>query len=141
MSPEQVAVEQLAAKSTRSAAMTMLAGGVSATALRVASLTPAAFEALIGGLRHESPRVRWWSIQILDHVPDPRAMAAIAPLLDDPVPRVRRNGAHALGCAACKPDWAGQLPDAVRSRLAELAGADASAKVRAEAARALSWLA
>jgi HEAT repeat protein len=141
MSPEQMAVEQLATDSTRSAAMAMLAGGVTATALRKATVTPAAFDALLGGLRHKNPRVRWWSIQILDHVPDARAMAAIAPLLYDPVPRVRRNAAHALGCADCKPDWSGELPDAARSRLAEMASVDASAKVRAEAARALSCLA
>jgi hypothetical protein len=59
MSPEQMAVEQLATDSTRSAAMAMLAGGVTATALRKATVTPAAFDALLGGLRHKNPRVRW----------------------------------------------------------------------------------
>ena len=34
---------------------------------------------------------------------------AIVPVLDDPVPRVRRNAADALGCVACKPTWNGRL--------------------------------
>jgi HEAT repeat protein len=75
---------------------------------------------------------------VLDHVPDPRSLAAIARLLDDPVPRVRRNAAHALGCGVCKPDWEGALPDGATAKLAQLAAQDPNAKVRAEAARSLS---
>src|SRR5262245_27516610 len=115
-----------------------LAGGITSTHLRSARLSEPAFAALVEGLRDPNPRVRWWCIQVLDHVPDPRALAAIAPLLDDPVPRVRRNAAHALGCVMCKPDWPGDLPDDVSSKLAHLASHDPNAKVRAEATHALS---
>jgi HEAT repeat protein len=82
--------------------------------------------------------VRWWCAQLLDHLPDPRALAAVARLLDDQVPRVRRNAAHALGCVACKPEWDGSLPDETVEKLSHLATHDPNAKVRAEAAYALS---
>ena len=115
-----------------------LAGGVTSTHLRSARLSDAAFDAPVEGLGDPHPRVRWWCIQVLDHVPDDRALAAIAPLLDDPVPRVRRNAAHALGCVICKPSWDGTRSHEVTNKLAHLAAADPNAKVRAEAAHAIS---
>ncbi len=90
------------------------------------------------GLQDENPRTRWWCVQILDHVPEPRVIDAIATVLDDPVARVRRNAAHALGCVACKPAWAGGLPDEAVRKLKALAASDPSPKVRAEAATALA---
>jgi HEAT repeat protein len=63
---------------------------------------------------------------------------AIANLLDDDVPRVRRNAAHALGCVACKPQWSGVLPACVVEQLERLAASDPNAKVRNEARDALS---
>jgi HEAT repeat protein len=89
-------------------------------------------------LADPNPRLRWWCVQTLDHLVDPRAVVAIAALLDDPVARVRRNAAHALGCIACKPTWDGVLSRATTAKLAQLASSDTSAKVRAEAAYALS---
>jgi HEAT repeat protein len=80
--------------------------------------------------------IRWWCIQLLDHVPDRRAITAItaiAGMLDDPVPRVRRNAAHALGCVACKPEWSGGLPAEIVSKLGSIAKDDPNHKVRAEA--------
>jgi hypothetical protein len=59
------------------------------------------------------------------------------PLLDDPVPRVRRNAAHALGCLTCKPAADAILPQAVLTKLAYLALSDPNSKVRQEAARAV----
>jgi hypothetical protein len=138
VSPEQRAVQQLALSATRNAAITTLAGGVTATSLRDGTLTPAAIDALLSGLKHGDSRVRWWCIQILDHVADPSTLMAIAPLLEDPVPRVRRNAAHALGCVPCKPGWSGALPDHVRSRLTEMADHDVNGKVRTEAVRTLA---
>jgi HEAT repeat protein len=75
---------------------------------------------------------------VLDHVPDPRAVEAILSLLDDPVPRVRRNAAHALGCVACKPASSGALSPPVTEKLFELATQDPNMKVRSEAAYALA---
>ena len=134
---ERELVQQLGSTSTRIAAMRGLVGGVGATELRRAQLTESAFAALGDGLRDRNPKIRWWCIQLLDHVPHPRATTAIAELLDDPVPRVRRNAAHALGCLACKPTWAGELPSQIIGDLERLATSDVNAKVRAEARHAL----
>lgn len=117
--------------------MRCLVGGVTATELRTVRVSDAAFDALVDGLTDPNPRVRWWCIQVLDHVPDHRAIDPIAAMLDDPVPRVRRNAAHALGCAACKPEWSGELPAEVIAKLTAVANADPNPKVRAEESRAL----
>jgi HEAT repeat protein len=118
-------------------ALQELAGGWSATVMKSAKVTDAAFSALTEGLSDRHPRVRWWCIQVLDHVPDPRAIAAIEPLLDDPVPRVRRNAAHALGCRLCKPDWGGEVTPTTVEKLQALATSDPNARVRRDASIAL----
>jgi hypothetical protein len=58
-------------------------------------------------------------------------------MLDDPVPRVRQNVVHALGCLACKPGWSGELSATTLDRLNRLAVNDAHAKVRRHANWAL----
>ncbi|HSK21613.1 MAG TPA: HEAT repeat domain-containing protein [Egicoccus sp.] len=131
-------VQRLGVKTERTEAMRALVGGVTATELRTATLSDAAFTALCEGLSDPNPQVRWWCIQLLDHVPDERAVVALANALDDPVPRVRRNAAHALGCVACKPAWDGHVSSAVLQRFAEMAENDPNAKVRAEARAAVS---
>jgi HEAT repeat protein len=118
-------------------ALRVLTGGVTATHLRKAQLTDAAFDAVIEGLTDPNPRIRWWCVQVLDHVPDTRSIIVIASALDDPVPRVRRNAAHALGCVACKPDWDGVVPVGVLDRLSQMATTDENDKVRREATYAL----
>jgi hypothetical protein len=138
MTLEQFLVQQFGQRGNEVEALRGLAGCVTATYLREAQLTPAAFDAVVDGLADKNPRVRWWCVQVLDHVPDPRAVEAIANLLDDPVPRVRRNAAHALGCVACKPEWSGTLPPQVIEKLIGLAAQDPNMKVRSEAAYALS---
>lgn len=94
-------------------------------------------DALLAGVADPHPQVRWWSIQLLDHLADPSVVPALSAALDDPVPRVRRNAAHALGCRVGKPSGDGVNPGAVNARLAVMAASDPNAKVRAEAARAL----
>ena len=138
MTHEQSLVQRFRRNDAVRDAMFGLAGGWTATELKGVRLSDAAFAALVEGLQDPHPRVRWWCIQLLDHVSDERAIAAISPLLDDPVPRVRRNAAHALGCVACKPEWTGDLPGTTTARLAELARDDPNAKVRAESWWALS---
>lgn len=137
MTSQKELVEQLCSKADRLRAMRALMGAVNARDLRSVELTEAAFAALVAGLSHSNPQVRWWSVQLLDHCPDPRSVDAIAPLLDDPVPRVRRNAAHALSCIVCKPSWTGQLAESVIERLSAMAHSDPNAKVRAEATAAL----
>jgi HEAT repeats len=92
--------------------------------MRRTPITEEALAALVRGLNHPSPRVRWWCVQILDHATDPRAITAVSALLDDDVPRVRRVAAHALGCVACKPEWDGALPAGITTKLASIAAAD-----------------
>jgi vesicle coat complex subunit len=135
---ERELVQRLAVKTERIDTIRALAGGVGATELRRAVLSDEAVAALCEGSADPNPQVRWWSIQLLDHVPDERALVAFAAALEDPVPRVRRNAAHALGCIACKPDWDGQLPADVLDRLASMAANDPNTKVRAEALASLS---
>ena len=131
-------VRQLGPKSTRLAAMRALVGGVTANELRDVRLSDRTFDALRDGLADPDPRVRWWCIQLLDHVPEPRALTAIAGGLDDPVPRVRRNATHALGCVACKPGASGDLPAELTARLQAMATDDPNGKVRAEARHTLA---
>jgi HEAT repeat protein len=135
---ERELVQQLATKDGCLDAMRALVGGVTTTELRHVQITDEAFDALVEGLSDPNPRVRWWCVPLLDHVPDGRAVAAVARALDDPVPRVRRNAAHALGCVACKPDWDGGLPAHIVARLERLATSDPNAKVRAQALYALT---
>ncbi|MEQ1787252.1 MAG: HEAT repeat domain-containing protein [Acidimicrobiales bacterium] len=131
-------VQLLAVPDQRAHAIRELVGGVGATELRQARPSYEAMQALIDGLRDESPQVRWWCVQLIDHVPDDRALDALVPVLDDPVPRVRRNAAHALGCVPCKPTWNGRLGAPVMVKLAEMAARDVNAKVRQEARRSLA---
>jgi HEAT repeat protein len=138
MTREQLLVQQFGQRGHEVEALRGLAGGVTATQLRETQLSSAAFDAVVAGLADKNPRVRWWCVQVLDHVPDRRAIDAVARLLDDPVARVRRNAAHALGCVACKPEWSRALPAQVTEKLIDLAGQDPNVKVRSEAAHALS---
>jgi HEAT repeat protein len=131
-------VQALAGKTTRLDAMRALVGGVTATELKSVTVSDTVLQALSNGVADSDPRVRWWSIQLLDHVADPHAVQAIIPALHDPVPRVRRTAAHALGCATCKPDWDGRLSDYAHATLATLAASDPNPKVRSEAQWALA---
>ena len=121
-------------------ALRALTGGITATHMRRTPISEKALAALVRGLNHPSPRVRWWCVQVLDHATDPRAVTAISALLEDEVPRVRRAAAHALGCVSCKPEWNGALPAGIATRLADTAAADPNQKVRNEATYTLSRL-
>lgn len=119
-------------------AMTALVGSVKSSELREVAVDQETFAALVEGLSDPNPRIRWWCVQLLDHISDERTFEALVPALDDPVPRVRRNAAHALGCRTCKPSWDGSLSVLAVERLRSLADTDPNAKVRAEAFRALA---
>jgi hypothetical protein len=134
----QEIVQLFAFKGRQSEALRRLVGGATATHLRTIQLDDPTCEALTEGLSDPNPRVRWWCVQVLDHVPDARATGALIAALDDQVPRVRRNAVHALGCGACKPGWSGALPLDVLEKVARMATADPSQKVRAEANRTLA---
>ncbi len=131
-------MQQLASKRDRNAAIRALVGGLTATELRSVRVDDATIDALARGLGDPNPVVRWWCVQLLDHVPDQRGIDLIVPLLDDPVPRVRRNAVHTLGCAACKPTAEICLSPETRARIRRLADSDPNGKVRDEASRLLA---
>jgi HEAT repeat protein len=138
---ERELVQRLADNSQRLDAMLALMGAVTATELRHATTRPETFAATVAGLGDPNPKVRWWCVALLDHMPDREITHVVAPLLDDPVPRVRRMAAHALGCTGCRPGCPLSLPTYVVDRLAGLAEGDPNTKVRMEARLALTNLA
>jgi HEAT repeats len=138
MTPDDELVGWFATRGREVEALRALTGGITATHMRRTPITEDALAALVRGLNHPSPRVRWWCVQVLDHATDPRAVTAISALLEDEVPRVRRVAAHALGCVSCKPEWDGALPAGIATKLASIAAADPNQKVRNEATFALS---
>lgn len=133
-------VAALGDKQRRAEAMRALVGGVTATELRAVSLSDDVFNGLARGTRHASPVVRWWSVQLLDHCPEDRATEVVCALFDDPVPRVRRNAVHAVGCRACKPSAQPSRDPELLAGLRQIAEHDPNAKVRAEAARSVARL-
>jgi HEAT repeat protein len=138
MASDDELVARFATRGREIEALRALTGGITATHMRRTPITEEALAALVRGLNHPSPRVRWWCVQVLDHATDPRAVTAISALLEDDVPRVRRAAAHALGCISCKPEWDGALPAGITAKLADIAVADPNQKVRREATFALS---
>jgi hypothetical protein len=86
--------------------------------------------ALLAGLRHPNPRVRYDCLGLLDHLADDRCLDAMVEATRDPVPRVRRMAVHALGCRRCKPEM---LCDDLVDVFAPVALADPSWRVRFEA--------
>ena len=91
-------------------------------------------EALIWGLSHDNPVVRWQCLQLLDAHPDHRAVPDILNLLNDPLPRVRWHALHALECDVCK---AGEsfLNSSILSKIHFLAEQDENKRVRLYAQR------
>jgi HEAT repeat protein len=138
MTRQQELIRLFSSRATELEALQSLMGGTSMTHLRTVRMTAPVFEALLQGLCDPNPRARWWCVQLLDHSSDPRGITAVASMLDDPVPRVRQNATHALGCLACKPGWTGELAAPTLDRLTELAANDSHAKVRRHATWALS---
>jgi HEAT repeat protein len=100
-------------------------------ALRAAGEPDLPFE-LLARAAVEDPEasVRWSAVDVLDHYDEHRHDSAFAAALRDPVPRVRRHAAHALGCEACSS--APRAVDPVPALL-ECAAADGNAKVRRQA--------
>jgi len=119
------------------AAHAMSAGGRGARENRGKQLPSEKIDALIWGLSHESPVVRRCCLELLDQLPDPRAVPYILQSLKDPVPRVRWHAVHALLCDACKAGESLLTPD-VAANLQRVAEHDESSKVRKYARQALS---
>jgi HEAT repeat protein len=137
LTPDEL-VGLFADKIQRNAAIVALLGGITATELRRVKMTPEARAALIAGLRHPNSKVRWWCIQLMDHVADE---SYAEPLLEaactDPTPKNRRHAIHALTCEVCKPDRR-PLDVDVRAELADIAATDSDLSVRGMALQELA---
>ena len=132
-------INQFADKRVRNAAIVQLLGALNARDLARVTVHPEVKVALMNGLQHHNAKVRWWCLQLMDHLADESFIPAILPLLNDPVAKVRQHAVHALICDICKPErCALDLSDAVRSRLESVASSDTDARVRDEAQRGLS---
>jgi HEAT repeat protein len=139
LSPNQL-VDLVADKTQRNAAIVALLGGITATELRKVKVTEAAKAALIAGLKHPNSKVRWWCIQLMDHVADE---SYLRPLLEvahtDATPKNRRHAIHALTCEICKPKRGGLEID-MRSELKVIAETDSELSVRTMALQELMEL-
>jgi hypothetical protein len=106
-------------------------GAGEVAALRAAGATDLPFDLLaLAALEDPEAKVRWSAIDVLDHYDEHRHDPALTAALRDPVPRVRRHAAHALGCAACSstPGTGDAVPALVRC-----ASTDDNVKVRRQA--------
>ena len=131
-------VDRFADKRLRNDAIVALVGAINARDLANITLKPEAKKALIGGLQHQSAKVRWWCLQLIDHLADASFIPFVLPLLDDPVGKVRKHAVHALTCEMCKPGRCGlELSESVRAKIAEVAWSDVDERVRNEARAAL----
>lgn len=139
LSPDQL-VNLLADKNRRNAAIVALVGGITATELRKVKVSAEAKQALIAGLKHPNSKVRWWCIQLMDHIAD---ASYVPPLLEaaqtDPTPKNRRHAIHAIVCEVCKPNRQPLNVD-VRLELATIARLDSDISVRAMALEELAEL-
>ncbi len=60
-------------------------------------------EAVMQGLTHPDSRIRRACAGLMDHHGDDRCLPGLTErLLNDPVPNVRREAVHSLGCDRCK---------------------------------------
>jgi HEAT repeat protein len=137
LSPNQL-IDLLADKRQRNGAIVALIGGITATELRMVTVSDAAKAALTSGLKHPNSKVRWWCIQLMDHIADE---SYLHPLLDaaqtDSTPKNRRHAIHALTCGVCKPNRRPLAID-VRSELEQIAATDADLSVRQVALQELA---
>jgi hypothetical protein len=104
LSPDQL-VNLLWDKTQRNDVIRALVGGLTATELRRVTVSPESRSALIEGLKHTNSKIRWWCIQLMDHIADESYRdALLTAAYNDPTPRNRRHAIHALACEKCKPN-------------------------------------
>lgn len=132
-------VDAFAYTDRRIAAIIELIGAINATDLRRVRVSPEAKAALIDGLEHPNAKVRWWCLQLMDHLADESYLEPILSKLSDPVAKVRRHAIHALSCGACKPNRQ-VLAEEIEAALRGVLASDSDEKVREEASRALAAL-
>ncbi|MEZ4670646.1 MAG: HEAT repeat domain-containing protein [Anaerolineae bacterium] len=129
LSPSQL-VDLFADKTQRNEAIVALIGGLTATELRRVKVSPEARAALVAGLKHPNSKVRWWCIQLMDHIADESYVPFLLEAAQtDPTPKNRRHAIHAMVCEVCKPNRQPLNVD-VRAELANIARIDSDLTVR-----------
>ncbi len=132
-------VEAFADPSRRNQAIVKLVGAINARDLRRVRVDPEAKAALIAGLDHPNAKVRWWCLQLIDHLADESYLEPMLSKLSDPIAKVRRHAIHALSCGACKPNRR-TLAIRIESALRAVLETDPDERVREEAHNALVQL-
>jgi HEAT repeat protein len=139
LSPSQL-VDLFADKTRRNAAVVALIGGLTSTELRHVKVSAAARQALIAGLKHPNSKVRWWCIQLMDHIADDSYVPSLLEVAQtDPTPKNRRHAIHAIVCEVCKPNRQPLTVD-VRPELTAIARLDTDLSVREVAQQELAEL-
>lgn len=141
LSPSQL-VDKLWDKSQRNAVIVALVGGITSTELRQVKVRPEVRAALIAGLQHRNSKIRWWCIQLMDHLADDTYRdALLSAAQTDPTPKNRRHAIHALTCGVCKPDRCRLTIDALlQAQLEIIARTDPDESVRHVALQELAEL-
>src|SRR5262245_6095537 len=132
-------IDALADPKRRNQAIVDLVGAINANDLRRVRVRPESRSALISGLDHPNAKVRWWCLQLMDHLADESYLEPILSKLSDPVAKVRRHAIHALSCGACKPNRQ-RLAVRIESALRTALETDPDQRVREEARLALREL-
>ena len=132
-------IDAFADTKRRNRAIVELVGAINSNDLRRVTVTPEAKAALIAGLAHPNAKVRWWCLQLMDHLADESYLVPILSKLSDPVAKVRRHAIHALSCGACKPNRA-PLAVRIESELRAALESDPDPRVREEARQGLERL-
>src|SRR5262245_52905347 len=132
-------IDALADPKRRNQAIVDLVGAINANDLRRVRVRPESRAALISGLDHPNAKVRWWCLQLMDHLADESYLEPILAKLSDPVAKFRRHAIHALRCGVLKPN---RQPLAVRieAALLQVLQSDPDHRVREEAREGLQRL-
>ena len=141
LSPSQL-VDLLGDKTQRNAVIVALVGGITSTELRRVRVSDEAKRALIAGLKHPNSKIRWWCIQLMDHLADESYLPALLDAAQtDPTPKNRRHAIHAMTCEMCKPNREKlHIEPSARLALGEIARMDKDHSVREVALHELAEL-
>jgi len=132
-------IDAFADPKRRNQAILDLVGAFNANDLRRVQVKPEAKAALISGLDHPNAKVRWWCLQLMDHLADDSYLEPILSKFSDPEAKVRRHAIHALSCGDCKPNRQ-VLAVKIESALLAALKTDPDQRVREEARQALEQL-
>lgn len=141
LSPSQL-VDLFGDKTRRNPAIVALVGGLTSTELRRVQVSPQAKAALIAGLKHPNSKIRWWCIQLMDHLADESYLPYLLEAAQtDPTPKNRRHAIHAMTCEMCKPNRTKlRIDSQLKFELREISRLDTDPSVRETALHELAEL-